>query len=91
LAGAPVGNDNAARGAAFNGALRRQLAEAGKDRERLLEIAEQLILKAESGDLQAIKEVADRLDGKAPQAITGPDGGPMQLETITRRIVDPRS
>lgn len=37
-------------------------------------INEALIKKAKSGDIAAIKELHDRVYGKAPQAITGPDG-----------------
>lgn len=81
MAGAPLGNDNAARGAAFNGALRRILAEAGTNREKLLEVADALVNKALSGDVPAIKEIADRVDGKVPQALThaGPDGGAVHV------------
>lgn len=84
--GAPAGNDNAARGSSFNGALRRQLAQAGTSRERLLEIAEQLIVKAEGGDIQAIREVADRLDGRPNQSVSGPDGGPIQAKVTVEFV-----
>ena len=79
--GAPLGNDNAARGALFGGALRRVLAEAGTNREKLLEIADALVAKAMSGDVPAIKEIADRIDGKVPQGVnhSGPNGGPVQV------------
>lgn len=79
---APLGNNNPGKGKAFAGALRRALYEAGTDRERLLDIAEALVAKAESGDLQAIKEIADRLDGKVPQGLehSGPDGGAMVVQ-----------
>lgn len=43
--------------------------EEGK--RRLLKIAEACVKAAEDGDMQAIKEIGDRLDGKAPQAIEG--------------------
>ena len=43
---------------------------------RLRNVAEALVAKAESGDVSAIKEVFDRMDGKsiATQELTGPDG-----------------
>jgi len=43
---------------------------------RLRNVAEALVSKAEGGDVSAIKEVFDRLDGKsvATQELTGPDG-----------------
>jgi hypothetical protein len=54
-------------------ALRMALAESdnesGKKKLRLL--AEAVVQKGLEGDIQAAKEIGDRLDGKAPQAITG--------------------
>ena len=46
-------------------------------RKRIANICRQLIKEAETGDLNAIKEVFDRLEGKpvAPKEISGPDGG----------------
>ena len=43
---------------------------------RLRNVAEALVSKAESGDVSAIKEVFDRMDGKsvATTELTGPDG-----------------
>jgi hypothetical protein len=41
------------------------------------------------GDMQAIKEMADRLDGKVPQAIVGDDEhAGVRIEEIRRTIVD---
>jgi hypothetical protein len=44
------------------------------DGRRLRVIAEKLAEKAEQGDIQAIREVGDRLDGKVVQAIERGDG-----------------
>lgn len=55
--------------------LRRAIVQG--DGERLRRIAERLLDKAEEGDLGAIKELGDRIDGKAAQAITGANGGPL--------------
>jgi hypothetical protein len=38
-------------------------------RKRLLRIAESCVAAAEAGDMQAIREIGDRLDGKAHQTI----------------------
>jgi hypothetical protein len=38
-------------------------------KRRLLKIAEACAMAAESGDMQAVKEIGDRLDGKATQTI----------------------
>jgi hypothetical protein len=40
---------------------------------KLRDVADALIAKAIAGDVAAIKEVADRLDGKVPQAVVGDD------------------
>jgi hypothetical protein len=47
---------------------------------RLRVIIEKLLDKAEQGDLQAIKEVFDRLDGKPVQAI---ERGDIPIEAMT--------
>lgn len=61
----------------FHQALMMQLKEAGEDLPMLREVATQLIDKAKEGDLPAIKELADRLDGKPAQQLNlaGHDGG----------------
>lgn len=57
----------------FRDALRMEIAAAGEDRKALRDVAKALIDKAISGDVTAIKELGDRLDGKVPQAIGGDD------------------
>ena len=54
--------------------LRRVLIQ--EEAIRLRNVTEALVTKAESGDVSAIKEVFDRIDGKsvATQELTGPDG-----------------
>lgn len=50
-----------------------------KNKGRLDLVAEALLDKAASGDVPAIKELADRLDGKVTQPIDGDgEGGPIQ-------------
>lgn len=39
----------------------------------LRDVAQALVDKARSGDVPAIKEIADRLDGKVPQGLIGGD------------------
>ena len=71
-----------------------QIAAAGEDHKKLRAIADKLLAMAESGDIQAIKEIADRMDGKVPQALIGDDNEDpvsVRLETIQRIIVDPNS
>jgi len=68
-----------------------QIKAAGEDSFALRAVAQALLEKAMTGDLQAIKELADRTDGKVPQAITGDDDSdPIRLiHRIERAIVDP--
>jgi len=44
-----------------------QLAQAGENLKALREIADVLIAEAKAGNIQAIRELADRLDGKPVQ------------------------
>lgn len=60
----------------FRDALRMELAAAGDDSKALRLVAQALIAKAMDGDMQAIKELADRTDGKVPQAVVGDDEHP---------------
>lgn len=48
-------------------------AVEGSDKTKLRAVADALVDKAIAGDVAAIKEVADRLDGKVPQAVVGDD------------------
>ncbi|TQX88449.1 MULTISPECIES: hypothetical protein [unclassified Rhizobium] len=66
----------------FRDALRMALAEAGDNQQALRVIAGKLIDKAKEGDMQAIKELADRLDGKATQALVGEDSEGRLVPTI---------
>jgi hypothetical protein len=68
--------------------LRRAVIQS--DAERLRMIAEALIDKAASGDVSAIKELGDRLDGKAVATteLTGLDGSDLPL-SIGIRFVEP--
>jgi HPt (histidine-containing phosphotransfer) domain-containing protein len=51
----------------FRDALRRAVMEADGDEKKLHRIARALVSQAASGDVSAIREVADRLDGKPRQ------------------------
>jgi hypothetical protein len=71
----------------FREALNLAITDAGDDRRKLREIAAKLLDKAAEGDIQAIREVADRLDGKPAQENVheGPgDGGEIIVENIYR-------
>jgi hypothetical protein len=53
----------------FREALQMEIAAAGDNHKRLRQIARKLIASACDGDMQAIQQVADRLDGKPAQAV----------------------
>lgn len=59
----------------FRDALQIEINAAldGDNPRSIRRIARSLLEKAGDGDVAAIKEVADRLDGKVPQAIVGDD------------------
>ena len=81
--GAPIGNQNSKKGKLFYNQLRVALVQ--EDSRKLRMIAQKLVDAAEQGEPWAIKEVIDRVDGKAVQAteISGLDGGILEtLNTI---------
>jgi hypothetical protein len=55
----------------FREAIQRALDAAGDDKVSLQAVATALVGKALMGDVPAIKELADRMDGKVAQAIIG--------------------
>lgn len=82
--GGQPGNKNAVKGKRYEGALWHELCamdiESGAESGATLrKIARTQIISAIGGDIPAAKEIADRLDGKPAQAITGADGGALQV------------
>jgi hypothetical protein len=64
-----------------------ELAAAGEDMKKLREIARVHIARCEAGDMQAIKDLADRLDGRPAQMVedSRPDSEP--ITRIVHEIV----
>lgn len=60
------------------------IGEDGKPTKKLALIADQLVDKATGGDIQAIKEIFDRTEGKAAQALnlSGSEGGPLTVQIV---------
>lgn len=81
MAGAPKGNQNAAKTKVWSEAIRKAIVQ---DRTALDRLAKSLIAAAEQGDMAAIKEIGDRLDGKSVQAteISGAGGRNLVIELV---------
>lgn len=90
--GAPVGNRNAANARLWKAAIERALERrGGGDKVRALDdLAEKLLKNCDEGELGALRELGDRLDGKPAQTIQGDPENPLHLiGRIERCIVDP--
>lgn len=82
--GAPDGNQNSVKSNRYFGeTIKRMVTQS--DGQILRTIAQALIDKASDGDLGAIKEFADRVDGKSMQEnkITGDDDAPVVIKVVT--------
>jgi hypothetical protein len=76
----------------FRDALLVELKKADGEVERIQRVAEQLVQQAMKGSIPAIKEIADRIDGKVPAPVVGDDEHP-PVEQITKveiEIIDPK-
>ncbi len=76
----------------FANMLRIAINEAAEDGgTNLRKVADARGAKAISGDVQAIKEIADRLDGKAIQqtVVNGDEDGGAVVHAVEFRIVRP--
>jgi hypothetical protein len=84
---APIGNTNATKTKLFYDSLRRRLRQ---EPHRLERIVNELITQAEAGEPWAVKEVIDRVDGKAVQTteMQNSDGTPI-LSGIQVMFVKP--
>ena len=82
--GGQPGNTNASKNKPWHYAIQRALRKRSRSDqlEALDELAEKFLDAVETGDIQAFKELGDRLDGKPAQAITGADGGPLSVNVV---------
>lgn len=82
--GAPQNNKNAARAKLFQDSLRKIIVQEEslpEKKRRLHKAADQLLNQAAKGEEWAIKELANRLDGKAVQGVelAGPEGESLNM------------
>ena len=87
MAGAPKGNKNAQKGQMWNDSLRKAIAQ--DDGRRLRASVEQLLNLAAKGEPWAIKELADRLDGRPKQTNVLEASGEPELKAIKIVFVSP--
>jgi hypothetical protein len=87
---AAIGNQYAAKAKMWHAAIQRALDKRGVSRVEALDaLAEKLLEKCEEGDLSALKELGDRLDGKPAQSVTlaGDEEKPLELNVRTVQFV----
>lgn len=89
---APLGNQNATKTKVWAASIKRalELRKPLDERKKVIdELAEKLIDECYDGDLAALKELGDRLDGKVPQGIIGGDDDDPPIRTVSRiELVD---
>jgi len=67
----------------------QEVDEYGKAIKRLRLVARALVEAALQGDVSAIKEINDRVDGKVPQTIAGDPDNPLTIGAVIHQIVRP--
>ncbi len=84
MAGAPIGNQNAKQGAEWRSAIKRALSrKSGENwRKGLDELADKYIEAAANGDAWALKDIADRLDGRPAQSMKMESDGPLTIGLV---------
>jgi len=89
--GAPKGNKNAANAKLWNAAIHRALDQKTRleGKEALDTLAMELIKKCEEGDLSALKEFGDRIEGKSAQSINVGGQADNPLKTINEVLITP--
>ena len=68
--------------------LHQEVEENGQLHKKLRLVARALVTKAIGGDVPAIREINERMDGKVPQGLVGVDNGPILIKQIERIIVE---
>lgn len=81
--GGQPGNDNAKKSnRVWQEAIKRVVAQG--DSQKLRDLAEKLVSLAEAGDVAALKELGDRLDGKPAQQVqvSGDSDSPLVVSVV---------
>ena len=80
----PVGAGATGRGKPFTDALMRALLQ--EDGKKLRAIAEKLIEVAMNGDVPALREIVDRIEGRSKQTVEVKDNG-VTINMVPRRTL----
>lgn len=62
-------------------AVKREVEKGGG--RKLEKLADKLVERGLDGDVSAMREIGDRIDGKPVQAISGADGGAVVIQVVT--------
>lgn len=90
---APIGNKFGTNARIWRQAIERALGKRSRvdQIEALDALAEKLLARCDEGDMAALKELGDRLDGKPAQVIQGDVEHPLSLiQRIETVLVDPK-
>ena len=72
-------------------ALKREAEDGNGQRTKKLQlVADRLVEEAIKGNIHAIKEINERMDGKVPQGLANEGESPFMLSVIQRVITDPK-
>ena len=82
---APLGNKNATKNKPWAEALARINTQS--DGAKMRQLAEKVWDMALAGEVQAIKEIAERSDGKAVQPLANDGDDAFRIEAVVRKIV----
>lgn len=87
---APLGNQYAVKAKRWSQAIDNALAKRsrGEGIVALDDLAEKLLVACDEGDVSALRELGDRIEGKPAQTIQGPDGASV-FDAIRVTIVKP--
>lgn len=90
--GAPVGNTNAASAHVWKSAIERALAKRSRlaQKEAIDELAEKLLEQCDKGDMTALRELGDRLDGKPHQTVAAAVTGDLTFGVVSYLDVKPK-
>lgn len=92
---AAKGNNYRAKDGRWLKAIENALSKRSMSRrdqlDALDDLAEKLLAKCDEGDMSALRELGDRLDGKPAQGLIlgGDPDNPVAVTEVTRRIIDP--